>query len=234
MVVRYWDRSGLTAATQPFHGILICGQARNPRAPSETDQAIEGFLRAAEPPGHDDWISTPTLKQEFRRGYAKSIAKLKDRVSEELRKLLASRPRVGTGGPDKLKKRFPIGVRGGGEREPSPFYFSHLDARFDGTRWRFKGEIRPMRSNIPWRAELRLHELGEDDKPVDSVPIDAFATNGAPASHRLIEGCAHIAASARANRLRFEGSSVAWQSSSSILGELEITVTGRLGEESEG
>lgn len=231
MVVRYWDRSGLTAAMQPFHAVLICGQARNPRASSETDQAIERFLRAAEPPGHDDWISTPALKQEFKRGYAKSIARLKDRVSEELRKLLSARPRVGTEGPDKLKKRFPIGVRGGSKREPSPFYFSHLDARFDGSRWWFKGEIRPARLNTPWHAELRLQELGEDNKPVDSVPIDAFSTNGAPAEYRLVDGCARVTASATVSRLRFEGSSAAWQSASSILGELEITITGRLGEE---
>ncbi|MBN1655096.1 MAG: hypothetical protein JXA30_15110 [Deltaproteobacteria bacterium] len=232
MVVRYWDRSGLTAAMQPFHAILICGQARNPRLPSESDLAIERFLRAAEPPGHDDWISTPALKQEFRRGYAKSIERLKDQVSEQLRKLLSTRPRVGTEGPDKLKKRFPIGIRGGSEKEPSPFFFSRLEARFDGERWRFQGEIRPASLNIPWHAELRLQELGEDDKPVESVPIESLDTNGAPVICQIKEGCAHITASRNASRLRFSGSSAAWGNTSGILGELEITVAGWLIEES--
>lgn len=62
MVVRYADRRRLAIGARPFHAVVACGAARAPEAITDSDRAIERFLRAAEPPGHDLWESTaPTV-----------------------------------------------------------------------------------------------------------------------------------------------------------------------------
>ena len=79
MVVRYWDRRSLALGVRPFHAVLACGEARDPESPTVHDRDIERFLRAAEPPGHDDWDTTAALKSEYKRGYAGRSAVLPPR-----------------------------------------------------------------------------------------------------------------------------------------------------------
>ena len=112
MVVKYWDRSGLAQGMRPFHAIVVAGLARDPQAPSEADKEVERFLRDAEPPGHDEWMSTAALKDAWKPGYAKALEQLKDRITRELRELLVPKPSHGSRGPERLQKRFPIGRRG--------------------------------------------------------------------------------------------------------------------------
>ena len=143
MVIRYWDRRSLAAGARPFHAVLACGEARDPERPTPQDEDVERFLRAAEPPGHDDWMTTASLKAEYKQGYAKALEQLKRRVSEELKALVVPRPRQGAVGPDRLRKRFPIGRQGSPGSAPSLFHFSKLTARFDGARWQFAGVVQP-------------------------------------------------------------------------------------------
>lgn len=178
MVVRYWDRSSLTIGMRPFHAIVVCGLARNPRHPTAEDEQLERFLRAAEPPGHDDWLATARLKQTYQRGYAKALKTLKDRVSAELRKLLVSQPTQGERGPERLQRRFPIGSRGGRPTEPSPFRFSGLSAQFADGCWQVRGQIEPVERGTPWHARLTLAELGDDGRPSEPVAIAALQLGG--------------------------------------------------------
>src|SRR5690606_5645898 len=111
MVVKYLDRSRF-ALGRPYHAVLACGLGREPDAPTDEDSAIEAFLRAAEPPGHDEWISTPALKEGWHQGYAKALTQLDNRINETLRELLAPALEHGSAGPDLLRKRFPFGAKG--------------------------------------------------------------------------------------------------------------------------
>ena len=233
MVVRYWDRRRLTLGMRPFHALLICGVARDPRSPSVEDQAMDRFLRDAEPPGHDDWLSTPRLKQHYQRGYASALKRLKDRVDGELRKLLVARPTQGSKGPDRLQKRFPIGRLGAkGEGPPSPFRFRQVQARFDGERWLFEGVIEPLRAEVAWRAELALHELGDDGEELDAVPIASLAIGeqdgeaDGEVGHALVAGVARIDAPAGTRRLAFRGASC--DLTTLVPGELGFALTGAL------
>jgi hypothetical protein len=70
MVVMYTDRRRLALGVRPFHAVVACGDSRAPEAPTESDVAVERFLRAAEPLGHDIWESTASLKADYKRGYA--------------------------------------------------------------------------------------------------------------------------------------------------------------------
>ncbi|MFW5926206.1 MAG: hypothetical protein ACOC9O_01840 [Myxococcota bacterium] len=230
MVVRYWDRASLSAEARPFHAVLACGTARRAGEPSDADRMVERFLRAAEPPGHDVWFATPALKQQYRRGYAKALERLKSRVNEALRKLVVAGPTQGSKGPERLQRRFPIGTRGGRGSEPSAFHFARLDARFDGRRWRFEGEMRPSRRGRPWRAVLRLWELGDDGAAVDPVDIDTLAIDAAEVAHRLEGGAVWLEAPADVPAVRFEGASAAWDAAAGPPGVLSVEITGEIDE----
>jgi len=230
MVVRYWDRSALALGMRPFHAVLACGLARNPLAPSEGDQRIERFLRAAEPPGHDDWESTPALKQQYKRGYARALSRIKDQVSEALRALLIARPSIGSRGPDRLQRRFPIGARGGRGGEPSAFHFTRLSARFEAMRWHFSGAIRPEQRGQAWRAELSLHELGESGDPQERVPIERLELDGLRARVQLEAGSARLEVPGELEELAFSGYSVE-RAASEESGELGLEISSTLGAE---
>jgi hypothetical protein len=118
MVIRYKDHSSLATSARPFHAIAACGTARNPGAPTPADDAVERFLRAAEPPGHDRWESTATLKAEYERGYAKALEQFDKQVSAALKAIVVAQPKHGQRGPERLRRRFPIGVTGGGGARP--------------------------------------------------------------------------------------------------------------------
>ena len=208
MVVRYWDRSSLALGMRPFHALLVCGHARNPREPGEADRKLERFLRAAEPPGHDDWESTPALKQQYKRGYARALGRLKDQVTEALRALLVARPSIGSRGPDRLQRRFPIGARGGRGGESSAFHFTRLAARFESARWHFAGAIRAEQTGQGWRAELGLCELGEGGEPLDRIAIERLELGGELARVQLEGGNARLEVPAELEELSFSGYSV--------------------------
>jgi hypothetical protein len=229
MVVRYWDRSALALGMRPFHAVLACGEARNPLAPSDGDRRVERFLRAAEPPGHDDWESTPALKQQYKRGYARALSRLKDQVTEALRALLIARPSVGSRGPDRLQRRFPIGARGGRGGEPSAFHFTRLVARFEAARWHFAGAIRAEHGGQAWRAELSLHELGETGDLLERIAIDRLELGGLRARVQLEAGSARLDVPAELEELTFSGYSVLRSGEESS--ELGLEITSMLGAE---
>lgn len=228
MVVRYLDRS-LVAPGRAFHALLVAGEARAPNDPNDADRAVERFLRSAEPPGHDEWTSTPYLKQRYQRGYLKALQQLQKDVDAALRELLV--PRLGRGerGPEALRRRFPIGKRGGRTGTESAFRFEGLSAEWDGERWRFEGKLGPAtRTKGGWSAEVRLHEVGEDGRPIGRVAVQEIVspTDGATASVEGDHGV--LRAPARTRVLPFRGCSVA---QSELTGALVLEVGGRLAED---
>lgn len=204
MVVRYTDRSGLALGARPFHAVVACGEARVPEAPTEADRALERFLRSAEPPGHDVWESTASLKAEYKPGYAKALEQLKRRVDEELKAIVVAQPRHGKQGPDRLRRRFPLGQKGGRGGAPSAFNFHAVDAHLEGGRWKFRAEVRPTSGATSWRCSLRIAEIGEDGSEIQSVPIEHVETNSGKVE--IAEGVASIAV--RAKLLKVQGTSV--------------------------
>jgi hypothetical protein len=205
MVVWYKDRSNLALGARPFHAVVACGEARNPDAPTAGDRALERFLRSAEPPGHDVWESTATLKAEYRAGYAKALEQLKRRVEDELKAIVVAQPRHGKQGPDRLRKRFPLGTKGGKGSGPSAFSFQAIDAHIDGDRWHFRAEVRPAAArSAAWRCDLRIAEIGEDGLEIRTIPVETVR-----ASHgvvRIEDGVASIDVTGKV--LKLDGTSV--------------------------
>lgn len=232
MVLKYWDRTGIAQGMRPFHAILATGEARDPAAPTDADREIERFLRDAEPPGHDDWLSTPALKENWKPGYAKALEQLKDRVGQELRDLLMPRPSYGARGPERLQKRFPIGKRGGRQAEPSAFRFANLNASFWGLRWRFSGTVRPSkRSDRAWEASVVLRELGDGGQALELLGIAAITleTEGARAS--IERGVARIHAPASTDAVTFHGTSSPIDAADGTPCEIALEVGSRIASE---
>ena len=221
MVTRYWDCRGVSPDARPFHAVLIAGAARE-----SEDLRVEQFLRAAEPPGHDEWRATPALRDAYRRGGPTALERLHRAVREALRELLAPRRSVGTEGPSQLQKRFPIGPRGAAGSAPSAFRFSRLEARFDGRRWSFSGRVEPVERSVAWRAIVRLRELGEDGSPLGTIAIarlDVDVERGA--TQPLVDGSVQIDAAPKVRVLAFTGTSEALGPSHDAA-ELSFEVTG--------
>lgn len=226
MVVKYWDRKNVAIGVPAFHATLACGLARNPENPTEADQALEQFLRAAEPPGHDEWKSTPRLREDYEQGAAGALNALKHKVNEALRDLLAPRPRQGQQGPDRLRKLFPIGPRGGKGSEPSAFQFSGLRAMLVDGRWQFSGEVQPKVTGHPWRAVIGLQELGEDGRAVEAIAIGDISVLTKHIDIAIHDGKAELNAPATASSVAFSGMSVTLEASRGWQGELSLEVTG--------
>lgn len=226
MVVKYWDQHNLAASVRPFHAVLACGRARNPEAPGDADEAVEHFLRMAEPPGHDDWTKTPGLRAEYQRGYAKALDRLKQRVREALKEIVVPEPHRGAQGPDKLRRRFPIGKRGKPGPEPSVFHFNGLTAHFDGECWHFWGRVRPEVEAKRWHCAIRLFHAGEDGREIETLAVSELTTNAGAGRFSVESGRGVLVADEAAPEIAFGGRS---EPVDLPLGELGLEVTGRIG-----
>lgn len=175
MVVQYRTLRRLAISAKDYHAALICGTAKGNY---ERDEALERFLRAAEPPEHDTWDSTANLKKAYKKGYKKAIDDMDAEVRRQLHRLVTETTKTGAQGPDLFRKKFPIGNTGGGGGERSFVDLQDLTAYVEenGTM-RFKGRLR-ARSRSPkvWEAGLDIR-IAEEDKRGDVAKVRDFATN---------------------------------------------------------
>ena len=104
MVVRYHNLENIALGAWPFHAALVCGEAVQ-----KGEEAAEDFLRAAEPPSHDDWVPTPDLSAHYARGCVKTLREFIQRAKQELRNMVKPvTPDTGDG-PSSIKELFRIG-----------------------------------------------------------------------------------------------------------------------------
>lgn len=200
MVIRYWDCSGLMVGMRPFHAVLRAGEAKGE---TPEDRALERFLRAAEPPGHDDWRATPHLSEAYKRGGRIALKRFHENIRQELKRLLAPRLVQGKKGPDRLQRRFPIGPRGGTGSGPMAFRLDKLVAHYDNEHWSFEGTIEPVPAGAAFDATLSVSEIGDDGTALGQISIEALKVKGTRAK---IVG-ATIRASKGTKRVVFTGRS---------------------------
>ncbi len=226
MVVEYRDLAGMSGL-RPFHAVLACGRGRTPEGPSEADLAIERFLRDAEPPGHDTWHATPAIKDGWTRGAGQVFHRLWDAVFAALRELLAPVVELGPRGPERLRKRFPLGRSGRAvDKGPSAFHFREFEAALVDEAWRFRGVVEPELGARPWHVSISLHHLGEDGARVRDLPIARLQTEPS-LPVELRNGAAEIDVPLGASSLVVSGESTAVDAE--LLGaELGLRVFGEL------
>jgi hypothetical protein len=218
MVVRRWDGSRLASALRPFHAILRCGLARGD---SEADLALERFLRAAEPPGHDDWIATAAIKDDYVRGAQAALTQLHDKVMRELRGMLAPTSSAGVKGPERLRRRLAVTPKSARASEPGPVGFGALSASLQQGRWCFEGEIRPRRRTERWTTQLAVRQVGEDGSLGDDVEIATLELASGAAVSTIEQGRARIEA-ALGDTVRFTGTTIVLRGAGAWLGEIAL------------
>lgn len=199
MVVRYRNLEGISLSARPFVATLLCGTLRGD---SPEDQAIEQFLRLAEPPEHNTWESNQRLQSTYRKGYAKVLDQLNRQVDTEIKRLVSTATTEGEKGPELLSRMFPIGTRGPDKRD-HPFSVTNPTAALDlNGRWVFGAEVKRTRGAERWRVRVALR-FSTDDGAEKSVIGFLDLTKGAV--HRLRSGVGIVDVDASVGRVRVKG-----------------------------
>lgn len=217
MVVRYWDRDRVVLGDRDFYATLVCGRARawGNGEPTDADEDIEMFLRAAEPPEHDKWTSTENLKDGYKLGGPTAVDGLHDDVTENLRKLVQESRSRGKLGPKRLAKRFPIG-RGSSRRSDSPTHGRVIDGdttvgfNNDTDRWEFSGYLEPtVDDHRGWSATVTLRRMAEDGPTEDFIPVVSIQPDDLSVSHGTADGKGNLEADETIDGIQFVGYSEA-------------------------
>jgi transcriptional regulator with XRE-family HTH domain len=122
MVVKSLDLSRGALGAHPYQVVVLAGLAAGDTA---DDEHAEIFLRAAEPPSHDDWIYTPRLRQQYAAGSKKALSEFESSIRRTVRELLSIETDQAPDGPRDLSRRFRFGEPRPPERAPSIVLQSH-------------------------------------------------------------------------------------------------------------
>ncbi|MFE1358399.1 helix-turn-helix domain-containing protein [Streptomyces harbinensis] len=141
----------LPLGTHPFQAVLLAGHATGDTG-ADSDLA-EAFLRASEPPEHDDWTKTEELSARYARGARQRIVDFRRDMNTAVRLLGGRDEERRTGGPSVLREllRLDRGARGGGRRTHGYPTVAYVDGELDPSgAWRVRVEVKlPARSD-PW------------------------------------------------------------------------------------
>ena len=175
MVVQYWKPAQLPLGGDGFFAVLLAGLASG--GGSAEEQAVEAFLRAAEPPAHDKWVhSTNQMKSTYQTGAKVRLDDLWRKLTTAVLDMCRSEPPSHERGPQDLARLFPIGTRGGAATEPRTFSVLFDDHSLDVEGlWSVRGRIRRTRGSSAWAAicEVRLEgETGRGERlELDSLNV---------------------------------------------------------------
>lgn len=187
MVVKYYDRSRVVYGGRTFHGVVLAGEARPwiDGDPSEADEDIDDYLKAAEPPRHNDWEHTKNLKSAYQGGTGTTVRSLqRDLVTGAIKDLIRQTREEGRLVAGRLADRLNIpegrgegtdgpGEDGGGGGTQVFGGTSELSYESSNSRWKFSGFARVLADDYEaWEAEIALQQLDEEGNVVGTVPID--------------------------------------------------------------
>lgn len=226
MIVRRWDATRLASTLRPFHAIVRCGRARGESA---ADLALEHFLRAAEPPGHDDWTTTAAVKDDYVRGASAALTQLQHDVMQALRSMLAPSTAAGVKGPERLRRRLAVTPKPARATGQGPVAFAALSASLRDGRWCFEGEIRPRRKGARWTTQLAVRQVGEDGSLGDDVAIATLALAEGTAISNVEHGRARIDA-AQGDAVRFSGTTIVLRGAGAWTGEVALELVAEASE----
>jgi len=167
MVVEYRSTSKRVSGA-PFFGVLLAGNARGF---SPEDNALEEFLKDAEPPSHDQWKATERIQEEYRKGSRSRLDRLWRDLDEAIVELCGQEIRSDTEAPEALVRLFRRDTTQGGKTQKlddQKLQLTGLSAFFDEGVWRFSGRV-TLTDTVkkPWSFSLLIRldsEAGEGEK----------------------------------------------------------------------
>lgn len=175
MVVRYRPVR-IPLGDHSYHAVLYAGLARGT---TDADIAMEEFLRASEPPSHNDWTpGTDRLRHEYRRGAQARLNGLWRELERSIADICEDRPSHTEQGPAKLAELFPVSGQGGGAQgRRGQFRVDRLDARFEDDTWRLSGRVRRLTDTVlPWSFNV-VAWLDAETGPGEAVPVSELGVS---------------------------------------------------------
>jgi hypothetical protein len=210
MVVEYREFRTRPALDQAFHAVLLAGGAHGD---SDDDEALEEFLRAAEPPAHAQWThTTDRIKAEYAQGFKKALDDLFKSIDEAVRDLAREDVVESDEGPDALRKLFPLPGLGGGLRTET-YRLTETRARLVEDRWQFDGSFRrnPVdehEAKRNWQFKVALAVDQEGTGTATRIPVsDLTAAPPAVVSEIGSDGTVTVAVPAGTDEVAFAGAS---------------------------
>lgn len=177
MIIRDYRMHNLPFGARPFHAIVLSGEA----AGSEPDdRAAERFLRAAEPPAHNKWTSTPEVTSQYERGGKKALDDLEVAIRDAIRNAVRGVTRNVSDGPDSLRQLLRLLPPTGDNPKRPRVKSVRAQLRDDGA-WHVEGTISIPPKTGRWQF----------------VPVLKFGTESGPAyavewaTLEAISGCEH-------------------------------------------
>lgn len=186
MVVKYYDRNRVVYGDREFHGVVLAGKARpwTDEEPTDADKDIDDYLKAAEPPRHNNWEYTKNLKSQYEEGAKGTIEGLqRNIITDAIKRLVRQTREEGRLVAGRLADRLsiPEGTREGSSgRETTGGGGSHVlrgatELSFKSTtnRWKFSGFTAVQTTDYrAWQATVTLHKVDEEGNTVGTIPIE--------------------------------------------------------------
>lgn len=162
MVIRDEAVSGLPMGSRPFHAVVLAGLAAGDEP---ADRAADRFLRAAEPPEHDQWKVTPEVSSSYARGSSTALTHFKAEVRNAIREVVGRPPRDLSDGPEALKELLRITPHAADTTKRPKVKSASGKPDADG-RWFVEVAVSLPARTSPWRFSPVLRFGTESGAPI--------------------------------------------------------------------
>ncbi|WP_329228208.1 helix-turn-helix transcriptional regulator [Streptomyces canus] len=140
----------LPLSTDAFQAVLLAGKATGTKG--EDVELAEMFLRASEPPEHNDWTKTEDLVTTYARGARARIDDFRKSMTAAVRSLVGRREARKEGGPAVLRELLRIDAHSTEARRPERHpVVRHVEGEVDARgAWNVRVEVKLPRREDPW------------------------------------------------------------------------------------
>jgi hypothetical protein len=159
MVVSYWTPRSSTDSDLNLYGVCLAGTIAGHVGESTDEEGrLERFLRAAEPPAHNEWVhTTKRIKSRYNQGSWTALDGLWKKINGAIKELVGSAVPPGEQGPAGLAK---ILDPGSGKKPPKVprVELEHAEASLDEVTWEWmvEGAVTRSSGDQSWKARLCL------------------------------------------------------------------------------
>jgi RNA polymerase primary sigma factor len=195
MIVHDPQLSGLPVGAIPFHAIVLAGEAAGA---TTADRAAERFLRAAEPPAHNRWTSTPDVNAAYARGGPSAIRAMDEEIRKLIRDLVRQPVSEKSDGPESLKELLRL-TPPKPEVERRPRVKAAKGQLDDDGTWDVEATISLPPRDRPWSLRPVLRFGTESGPP---IPVK-WSSLAAVANCEVLDG--RLVAEGSARQVRFRG-----------------------------
>lgn len=168
MTVRETHVRDLPMGTNSFQAVLLAGRATG--STSADADVAEAFLRASEPPEHNDWVHTEELASRYARGARQRILDFRREMNVAVRQLVSRRGEKPQGGPAVLRELLRLDGDGGpGPRRATGHpTVRHVDGELDPSgAWRVRVEVKlPSREDSWLMTPVAKFDVRSGGRPV--------------------------------------------------------------------